>query len=179
MSKTRRFTVNFFDALRLLPVGWSLTVDRNLDMTQQGVRTVVKMTLPAHMTTGMYRGHYFLWVIQDDGLHMTWDWDQTNEGDQRVARTILEMLGVCKIEVKDTALVPLDKGLVPQTPVVYLMAGPDNSVSISMYSGDHPDYESNHWNVLDHHDPRHMTQEALQSVLRNVLSQCGLKVVME
>ena len=64
-------------------------------------------------------------------------------------------------------------------PTIYLGNGPDNSVSVSAYPFDHKEYESNHWDVLDHHSPHHMTQEALMGCLRNVLAQTGVTVVME
>jgi hypothetical protein len=64
-------------------------------------------------------------------------------------------------------------------PTIYLGNGPDNSVSISAYPFDHEEYESNHWDVLDHYMPHKMSQDTLMGCLRNVLSQSGVTVIME
>lgn len=67
----------------------------------------------------------------------------------------------------------------PTKPTIYLSHGPDNSVSISAYPFDHPDYESHHWDLLDNHAPYKLPQDTLMSCLSNVLFRAGVKVVME
>ena len=62
---------------------------------------------------------------------------------------------------------------------IYLGAGPDNSASISAYPFDDPEYESYHWDVLDHHAPSKLTQDALIGCLRNVLARTGANIIME
>lgn len=77
----------------------------------------------------------------------------------------------------------LTHGLIPGTEKppakIYLSAGPDNSASISAYPFDDPEYESYHWDVLDHHAPHKLTQDALIGCLRNVLARTGATIVME
>ncbi len=62
---------------------------------------------------------------------------------------------------------------------LYLIRGPDNSLSLSGYPSDSKEYETNHVNLLDYYKPRSCTYEALRNMLTNVLRDADVKFIEE
>lgn len=62
---------------------------------------------------------------------------------------------------------------------IYLMYGPENSVSLSGYQCDDPKYEANHWDVRDYFAPMRMAQGSLMLVLTNVFRDAGIHFIEE
>lgn len=62
---------------------------------------------------------------------------------------------------------------------LYLVRGPDNSLSLSNVSCEDELYENNHVNIVDHHSPKQTTYDALRNTVTNILHRAGVKFTEE
>lgn len=60
-----------------------------------------------------------------------------------------------------------------------LIEGPNNSISISPFLADDPDYESNHINLLDEHSRQKLSFEALRIIVTNIMRASGVHFIEE
>jgi len=145
-------------------------------LSDNSANRLIRMKLHRTLSIGIGFVHVIDWRLSVDGMNALYD-----ECDQRtveVGNHLRNILIERRVSFHEVELSPPNE-IKRENGTVYLFDGPDNSISISAYPTAHPEYETNHINVLDQFSPKQALQVNTKTLLLNILTQAGVKVVQE